>query len=398
MIDRNVEYGTSLFNLNYGSGFWLILKKSQKLSLEGGIQFDNGKPIELTLYHGWNQIGNPYYFTINWPYILSYNNLNERDDIISQQFIVYKKDNMGNIGYDSAANLTEFNGAFVELKTGTQLTLVIPNTMPALRQSKIETDNFKIFNNELKSTEWYLPIDIYQNGLMNKLGGIGMRDGAKVGYDDYDSKQIPRFMNYVDIDFTVNQGQIEHLSSSIVPVNENYRWDLKAETNKVNLPLMIKWDSKLVSGLPNDLYLFNPNTSDLINMKEENNYVFTSKENSFLSILYGNNQYIRRQISEENFLLGKPFPNPFKNQVTVQGIIPELMKINATIDVYNLQGQLVFHSDKFTLNQETGIIKFSWDGLNSSGNEVSNGFYNIIIIWKDNKGILRYFSKKIIKN
>ena len=69
------------------------------------------------------------------------------------------------------------------------------------------------------------------------------------------------------------------------------------------------------------------------------------------------------------------FPNPFKNQTSIQFDLIERQKVN--IFIYNIKGEMI---KKFDLGEiELGQHTVTWDGTNDNKDKVSSGlsFYQL---------------------
>lgn len=75
--------------------------------------------------------------------------------------------------------------------------------------------------------------------------------------------------------------------------------------------------------------------------------------------------------SSTNFELTNVFPNPFKDEVDIEFVIPE--QGNVRVDILNTAGQVVDRLLDFT--QFAGKVQVAWDGTNPTGIQVRDGIY-----------------------
>jgi hypothetical protein len=62
--------------LHAGEGYWLIVRNQpDELNTGAGttLQVDQQHPYRMQLRKGWNQVGNPYNFTLSWADVRNYN-------------------------------------------------------------------------------------------------------------------------------------------------------------------------------------------------------------------------------------------------------------------------------------------------------------------------------------
>lgn len=84
---------------------------------------------------------------------------------------------------------------------------------------------------------------------------------------------------------------------------------------------------------------------------------------------HGSKSIIIKDIKENK--LYQNFPNPFKNQTSIQFDLVERQKVN--IFIYNIRGEMI---KKFDLGEiELGQHTVNWDGTNDNNDKVSSGIY-----------------------
>ncbi len=73
----------------------------------------------------------------------------------------------------------------------------------------------------------------------------------------------------------------------------------------------------------------------------------------------------------KEFALQQNYPNPFNPETTIRFELPQAE--NVTINIYNLQGQLVRRL--VSENREAGFHEIVWDARNNEGKSLSSGVY-----------------------
>jgi hypothetical protein len=74
----------------------------------------------------------------------------------------------------------------------------------------------------------------------------------------------------------------------------------------------------------------------------------------------------------ENMNLSQNYPNPFNGR-TIIHVETKYASNQASLDIYNLAGQLV--STLFNGDMQPGFHRFTWDGRDKEGRELSSGIY-----------------------
>jgi len=69
------EFTRGLTSLEVGDGYWFNARVSRAVQISGGNtpQFSRGNVATIQLVGGWNQIGSPYPFNVNWSDITTFN-------------------------------------------------------------------------------------------------------------------------------------------------------------------------------------------------------------------------------------------------------------------------------------------------------------------------------------
>ncbi|MFC2124526.1 LamG-like jellyroll fold domain-containing protein [Bacteroidota bacterium] len=379
-----VKYHPNI-TIEFGGGYWLIIKESQSFDFQGGISLDDGQPVVISLDGGWNQIGNPYPFDIYWSDVLDYNG---NPPGISPDLRTW----LGTGYHDGANHLPKFTGAFV--KSSTSIDLEIPLAKNSTGGGRIGENQSWLKRQEFQMPEWFIPFEVRTGNLTDLAGGVGMIHNASIKLDHYDKVALPRFMDFVEINFPHPDEQFKRFSADIVDLNPEYRWDFSIETNIEPESVSITWSEKDVVILNNRLVLFDKSIMKLIDMSETSTYKFTGNGIDRFSIVFGSDEYIMEQILPDHLTVGNPYPNPFTNDLIVPFSIPINKSLNLEIIIYDLQGRLILKEKVEKVS--SGMHKFVWDGRDMRGDPVRKGLYQLVISPSDQPGN-EIILKKIIK-
>jgi hypothetical protein len=67
---QNMEYTMGIQDFSPGRGFWLITKSVKAIDAGPGYSITSDQNFVIELQSGWNMIGNPFAFTVNWSEVI----------------------------------------------------------------------------------------------------------------------------------------------------------------------------------------------------------------------------------------------------------------------------------------------------------------------------------------
>ncbi|MBP9925603.1 MAG: T9SS type A sorting domain-containing protein, partial [Cyclobacteriaceae bacterium] len=238
---------------------------------------------------------------------------------------------------------------------------------------------------DLSKPNWALPLTVKSNEIANSIGGIGMNEKAKMGWDQYDDRNPPRFLDYAELSFRKTNTDVTDLARDIISTQDEYIWEFSvlAEGN-TNLT----WAHELISG-DKDLLLFDLTSQRVIDMKATGTYLLNPKEGNNFRIYFGNN--LHDLIKPTAIVLGKAFPNPAQNETNIAFTLPESQSTyQVQLEVYNSVGQREAILANGTFYE--GFYSTNWNTENNN-----NGLYFYRLTVSTN-GIKKTLTEKIIIN
>ncbi len=386
---RSVEYQRGLSSIEPGNGYWLISKNQAALdTLDTGSGFTlasfnikRDNPFRIALKPGWNQIGNPYNFTVSWKDILKANP--ELDTLT--EFYTY-------IGeYKNSLVLPRFRGGFIFAEKEMQLR--IPTTYNrTLKGGRTTQETAPTFTN---GAFWEINFTASAPHTHFQLAGLGMHPLAQTGKDPYDRISLPRLPEYTDISFEHPEYFIHSFAKDIVPVQDAYTWEFTlSSTSSENITLT--WARQLPVLTDKHWFLFDVQQNKAIDLTRQSSYVVRAGQSSVFRMYYGSATYIDEHMKPVFGSLGSIFPNPFAQTTTIPfALAKSAASYQVQLEIYSITGVKVA-----TLVEglyPDGLHEVVWDGKGTNGIRVASGMYLCTLKVSGSTGKSVYHKKVIIQ-
>jgi ELWxxDGT repeat protein len=359
---KTVEMSTSS-SIETGKGYWLIVKDTKTLdtSLGKTVSVSEGVPYKITLSQGWNLIGNPYPFNIQW------------SDVQNASGVTYALRTYDGNYNASDTKLDKFEGAFVFATAAGMLTFPVKRnpdagriTMPAgLRNT-----------NPLSHADWEVTFRLRNGILINETGGVGMNAKASDQQDQFDDFTLPRFQDYLELNHQKRFANTA-FTKDIVQTSRNHEWDFSVETSLTGIS-ELWWDNSYFGEGETALVLWDEAELRAVDMRVNDRYLFNSASRSF-KIFYGNSEYVKEMTKVNNLVLHHVIPNPTAGQAQIAFTLPGEAESNVQVRVLNTLGQSV--STVYSGTLPGGYHELSWDGKDASGCKPAQGVY-LVEVWQ----------------
>jgi hypothetical protein len=364
----------SSLNVEPGKGYWLISRNSVTISPGPGMVVDASEaaPFTITLTSGWNQIGNPYLYNVLWSDVNTLNATSLALRTFNGQF------GPGTI-------LTKFSGGFVQTDL-TTLALKIPTAKnpSAGREQAIEPKT-----NPLDSRDWEVIVNVRNGDQVNPFGGVGMSEGANIGYDHFDDFTLPRFLDFVEF----NHGKKAYgmtYAKDIVPLQDSFAWSVTVESMNAGTT-ELTWDNHYFGDNGRNLVLWDEDEQFAIDMRKHRSYSFNQVNGKKFRIFYGNDEFITSQTEAGGLLVHSLSPNPADGEVKVAFTIPGNGTSNVNVRVVNGLGQQIAQIFEGQLN--SGYHEMGWSGRDAAGVRPAQGVYLVEVV----SGDMRESRRLVIK-
>ncbi|MCG8307912.1 MAG: cadherin domain-containing protein [Cytophagales bacterium] len=369
-------YGSTL---SQGEGYWF--NKSEGLDQQ--IQFELARvrehnrenPFKINLKKGWNLIGNPYPFRLNWDMV----NIENEDQAYNLDLFTFDE------SYSEAHYLNEFQGGFVFADEAVTLDIpVIEASGSGARTAEQATSG----------NGWMLDFTLESGRIRHALSGIGMHEHADASYDRFDRPLLPRFIRFLDISFDHPEHFARHFSKDIVAIRDNHIWEFVVSSNLPDKNITLSWNSELFKESDHQLILYDVLNDHIINVAGMSEYAFQLDNNATFKAVYGNRSFIRETLSNIKIEALKPYPNPFNEQVTIPINLPySNNSYDLECSLFNLMGQRVFARKYEKL--QPGSFQIELD--ERSHRNLEQGIY-IYSIKVKNGLMTKDFHGRIVKN
>lgn len=359
-----------------GKGYWVISRNDIAINTGAGsaVKVTEDSPYLLKLKQGWNQIGNPYNFPISWESILRYNN---SPIGLDNEVSIYL-----NNGWETTAVLDPFNGGFVFSEEEREIKI------PPVKY--VKSNNLRI-----EDDGWVLNFSLKDENEMKARGGIGMMSGAALGKDSKDKLTPPRFLDYVE--FNIDHPEYSHskFSYDIVPFKNEHLWEVQIESNTNSGFYTLAWDSRIGNVLEKQIYLYDPETAMLLDMKKKTSYRTSITSAKKLLIYYGDERNLNSSLGIRESKLLSCYPNPVSTNSIVAFSLSSGSSHEVIISLYNSTMQEIKVIDQGV--KSAGIYNVAWEALEPNGKKLSSGLYFIKLKVTSNGKTQEWLQKIILQ-
>ena len=353
-----VEYPDIQADFSTGNGFWLITNDGVTFDIENATSTDSSVPFELKLKPGWNQIGNPFAYPIQWPATTSDPRIESPVAFDGTEFQY------------GQSNLLPWSGYFVRnLSQDTLSVFLNPAAVNVSGKKESNAASEPVFEVRLRAS-------VQGGGASESSTRVGLLEGAFEGHDKADHTVAPPIGDYVRIAAVENELEYAYNYKPSDP--DGQYWDINIYSTIPNQTAFV--DISALGTLPNghQLFLFDLQNERRIELDENRFTVHLSEAHSeqrFRLVagtsLFAENNNAGIAIEPDSYKLYPNYPNPFG----IETAISFRLKTNGFVqlEVFDVLGRKVA-----TLVDEeklAGSYTIEWDGRNSSNQILRSGMY-----------------------
>ena len=371
---RYLEYPENITNLDLGKGYWFNTTEKTDVPVGTGsvMQATQTSSFSLPLEKGWNQIGNPYPFPIDWGVV---KNFPSNSSLGLNSLWTYNGS-----GYVNTTGFKPWTGGFVFSDNGGTLTIPVASRCTGCRTAA-ETLPLQI-----DEPTWQIPLVLELNG-MKQMAAFGMHPDAHGSKDAWDEIMVPRFLAYLEMNTHHPEFFAPNFSVDIKPTATTASWPFTVSSSEQSGRATLRWDMTALEGSFSSMALLDSDDGFLIDMKKSGEYTFNWSEGKQLKFMYSRDGLLRPGIT----VLGNAYPNPFTARVSFP-ILLDQDQTQVQLVVYDLMGRRVKTITRF--NVQAGATTLEWDGFHNGG-ELEAGVYLYQLI--GDQGILAS-PKRMIKH
>lgn len=219
----------------------------------------------------------------------------------------------------------------------------------------------------------------------NNLLAFGMHEQALTSKDRFDAIALPELHHAAKLVSHHPEHFAPHFWRDVVPLQEEYVWPFTLTTVN-NESVELQWDNKPFQNSRSQLLLYDAHAERLVDMRTTKSY--TTSGNKVLEFIFTSDQ--KYSLQRE---LGKAFPNPFVQHVSLPAFINTQGSASITLTVKGLSGVEVYSRQWETKNE--GLIQPEWKGVDGNGQSVSPGVYIYQITYSNDKHTVTSYGKLI---
>ncbi|MFC2124913.1 CARDB domain-containing protein [Bacteroidota bacterium] len=366
-----------------GKGYWLLKLHDAAIDFGEANAGNNSpsNPFSINVISGWNMIGNPYPFNIDWDDVVLAN-----PGVPLSQFTIWE----GAYDDQTDGRLNRFRGAFVRADNSGNIDIPMVKYGSGGGRNGNVQDQDKF--NSLTESSWKLDLDLEAGGFTNHIGGIGMNQKAYNAGDYLDKITLPRFYTYLEVQHSDNNYLGSPVTHSVVESNSEYTWHFDVETNIKSEIVTISWDNTYFGDNDKHMVLVNRANGDIVNMREKTAYSFTNNEVNPFTIKFGGVEVLENTA----IIVQNAFPNPFDHEVNIPIYLPDIFRnYEVSAQIYSSTGVLIREIN--TENKTPGNHIVTWNGANNQGQKVTNGIYLMKVTIRDEMVLIENVIKIIKK-
>jgi len=354
--------GSSTFTLKPGRGFWAISESSWSVQEEFptvSLIEDVGRQVAtIDLHEGWNIISNPLGVDVDW-------NRVEGANVGSLQPL-WRFD--GSFSQASTFTSAKAGEAFYYHNQSGKTNLKIPYSPSA----DVSEQSSSAASEKLLTLTTHGPDDATSTVRV----GVSRDATDGVGVEDV----IAPTTKFASLSLHVQAQDGEAgargrtLARSLRAADDDpgkaYELSLRSE-GKDPVKLLVE----SVAGVGPEVRLVNPKTGASHDLRRTSTVTVTpTKDASEWTLLTGSKTFVEKQQSRllpEELTLWSPYPNPFRQQTTIEYTLPEGGPVR--VEVYDLLGRRVrVLADG---RREAGLHRARWNGRGGGGSPAASGVY-----------------------
>lgn len=367
-----VEFGVgSIQSFNPGYGFWLITRSAREWGVGSGKSVTTSGNFSITLTPGWNQIGNPFAFMVNW------NDVTGTDHVENPVGYEGTGNNTSGYRYDQS-QLVSWKGYYVKNLLDSPVTIDIPPIA-----SSVSAEKNSLADWILEEGDWIVRIKAESGRAADLDNYVGCLSDADDRWDKHDFSEAPPFGEYVSLSFPHDEWERypgRYTGDFRSPTSEGNFWDFDVRTNVRDSEVLLSFEN--VGEIPPRFTLslldrYRRVSTDIEDGSEIQFFTESGETIRHFRLIVGTNAFKDAfddgiGSEPEYFQLLQNYPNPFNASTRIQYQLPEASRVDMRI--YTNSGKeirrLLDHR-----NRLAGFHTVLWDGRDDQGQPVASGIF-----------------------
>ena len=357
-----------------GVAYWLNTREGGEFDIVDA-QSTPVDPFPIELQPGWNQIGNPFAFTVEWSSITG-------TDAVGQP-VAFDADSR--VYMYNQTTLEPWVGYFVFNPTANPVTITVEPDDATTSINKRPVQVAKQSDQAVKrsdSAELRLQFmaTLTESGLADTQNFLGFMEGAETGVDAKDFAEAPSFGNAIRLSIVENGIRF---AGNFKPFSEEGQfWDAEVEIARPNDPFLTRervevrfvQEGQLPQGF--EVFVIDESRQKMVVVRDQRFYLDIDEHVSVpkLRLIVGTRDFAEQSttisLAPVEFALEQNFPNPFRGKTTFDYQLSEAGPVK--LQVFNTLGQLV--ATIVDAHQEAGVYRLPWDARSAAG-MLSSGTY-----------------------
>ncbi len=260
MEEQEYKEFTSITNIQPGKAYWFIAADKTDLFLSGKTA-DGAAPFRIRLNSGWNLIGSPFLYPVDWTEVLAHNP--EAAPYLGPAIWDYSAG-----GYEKAGTLIPFHGYLVFSANDHDMELTIP---PAPSKPKIfEEQAPNAVLHHTGADSWLIKLSATDGSYHDTDNYFGILPGGETAQESLSTAEPPAWPQHLSVYF-VRKNETGIRRSSDIRSRSANSWITVVQGGE-NRQVTLSW--KTVAGSP-QMTLIDIHKNRRIDMNRNSSYVFS---------------------------------------------------------------------------------------------------------------------------
>ncbi len=369
--DSYLEFPQLEVGLNPGNAFWLITANGRVFDIDSVQSVSPQSPYNLSINPGWNQIGNPFPFSVSWDSIgIALPLQKKSNSTYALERPVYYN---GTEYQYNVKTLMPWEGYFVYNSDVYSYLVSIPPVESGDSLGLAET-GFPFD----PANEYYLQVIARIPGTQfrDAQNYLGLLKEASQERDSRDFSEAPSLTD--DLRLSIVEGK-KRYAGNFKPISQDGQyWDLELSGQHASDGVTVDLIENGKLPAASRLYVYDQDEHKFLPANTTSFIIRLSTEFSVrhLRILVGTSEFAQKftqgtTLTPDDYFLAQNYPNPFNSETMILYGIARTEKI--TLVIYDVLGRKI--RNLVNEEQEKGRHRIFWDGKDDKGLPLASGIY-----------------------